>query len=113
MAFPKVSRVAFAAMIMSLAVSCVHAADTVLVMRHCARTTTPNVDGGAPGFNYMNNYTDQPWPAWPDNLAPYMCLPNGLTIVQGTGRFLAAQGKLPQVRVPRGTNCERGSRTRA
>lgn len=74
----------------------VHAAQTVLVMRHCARTTPNDVEGGAKGYDWANNYTAQPWPAWPDNLAPYLCLPNGLTIVKGTGTWLRLNGNLPQ-----------------
>ena len=75
-----------------------HAVETVLVMRHCVRSTTNHMEGGAPGFNSYDNYTAQPWPPWPDNLAPYLCLPNGLSIVQGTGKWLAAHGGLARVR---------------
>ena len=75
-----------------------HAVETVLVMRHCVRSTTNHMEGGAPGFNSYDNYTAQPWPPWPDNLAPYLCLPNGLSIVQGTGKWLAAHGGLAHVR---------------
>lgn len=69
------------------------AAQTVIIMRHCARTTPDNVNG-APGFNFAQNYTAKPWPAWPDNLPPYLCLPHGVEIVRGSGRWLAANANL-------------------
>lgn len=74
----------------------VDAARTVLVMRHCVRSTSNDVKGGAAGFGWADNYTAQPWPAWPDNLAPYLCLPNGVAILQGTGAWLRDNGNLPQ-----------------
>ena len=73
------------------------AASSVYVMRHCARTTPNKLDGGAKGFDWYNNYTANAWPAWPDNIQPELCLPNGLTIVEGTGAWLKASG-LAQVR---------------
>lgn len=61
-------------------------ASSVLVFRHCPRSTHANGIVDVPGFDYYNNYSEEEWPLWP---VPAMhCLPRGLDILQAQGRFL-------------------------
>ena len=65
------------------------AARTVLVMRHCLRSTPTTIDKGAVGFPSLDNYSAQPahaFPPWP--VAPYLCLPSGLSVVSSFGAQL-------------------------
>ena len=89
--------VALVAVVLVTAPMAAQSATSVFVMRHCARTTPNTLDGGDPQYTYYNNYTAINWPEWPNNLPAYQCLPNGLTIVQGSGKWLAAN-KIPTVR---------------
>lgn len=66
-----------------------YAADTVIVMRHCIRSTTFKEAGPYP---HADNYTAKPWPRWPvDNPEDYLCLPRGEDIITGEGRELAGE----------------------
>ncbi|CAJ1394923.1 unnamed protein product [Effrenium voratum] len=56
---------------------------SVLVFRHCPRSTKPELQGRT-----YNNYSQQPFPDFP--VAPMLCLPRGLDILQAQGRFLKA-----------------------
>ena len=45
---------------------------SVIIMRHCARSTPLTIDGGADGFGFLDNYTAHHVPVWP--VQPYQCL---------------------------------------
>lgn len=55
---------------------------SVVVLRHCARSTPYNVYG-AKAYSNVDNYTSTPFPAWP--VAAYQCLPRGIDIIEHLG----------------------------
>lgn len=63
-------------------------AHSVIVMRHCARATPWTLTGGAPGFPYYNNYSEELFPTWP--VPAYQCLPRGNQIVQAFGKNMVS-----------------------
>ena len=58
---------------------------SVLVYRHCVRSCKDTLVG-APGFDYLNNYSAQAFAPWP--VADYECLPEGITLVESAGTQL-------------------------
>lgn len=62
---------------------------SVIVMRHCLRSCPDVAKGGAPGFDWLANYTSPSHPMQPFEVAEYQCLPNGIALVEGIGRQLA------------------------
>lgn len=66
---------------------------TVLVMRHCIRSTPGDGIVDVKGFEFFDNYSSTPWPAF--GVPDYYCLPRGANIVKGTGKWLKRHGNLP------------------
>jgi hypothetical protein len=66
---------------------------TVLVMRHCVRSTPEGGISDIPGLPYYNNYSNIPWPSF--GVEDYFCLPRGIRIVEGSGKWLKQHGDLP------------------
>ena len=67
---------------------------TVVVIRHCARSTPSTTGSGDPKYRSFDNYTSHAFPPWP--VAPYQCLPHGVKIVQAEGAHLRALGQRPK-----------------
>ena len=68
---------------------------TVIVMRHCARSTPTNI--WEPKFKSFDNYTSpahHPFPKWP--VETYQCLPRGITILEEAAKSLLASVPLPR-----------------
>jgi hypothetical protein len=57
---------------------------TVIVMRHCVRTTPFSLDGEV--FPYFNDYSGRPFPDW--KYPAWQCVPRGLDIIAAEGEFL-------------------------
>ena len=45
---------------------------SVILLRHCARSTPLTIEGGADGYGFLDNYTSHRVPQWP--VKPYQCL---------------------------------------
>jgi len=67
---------------------------SVLVMRHCVRSTAEDGIFAVKGLHYYNNYSARPWP--PFHVPVMYCLPRGVQIVEGTGRWFKEHGDLPE-----------------
>ena len=69
---------------------------SVLVFRHCLRST-PTSAYGAPGFNEFNNYSSpqHQFPTWP--VPVYQCLPRGLVLNQAAGKQILSSLPTPIV----------------
>jgi hypothetical protein len=65
---------------------------TVIVMRHCARSTPLDGIRANASYEYMNNYSGQSWPVFP--VPPMFCLQQGTEIIEGQGRWWKAHGGL-------------------
>jgi hypothetical protein len=57
---------------------------TVIVMRHCVRTTPFTLDGEF--FPNFNDYSSRPFPDW--KYPAWQCVPRGLDMVVMEGEFL-------------------------
>lgn len=70
-------------------------ATTVLVMRHCSRSTSIQEVVPTPEltFRFDNNYSAQPWPEFGVPLET--CMPRGADIVEGQGKWMREHGGLP------------------
>eukprot|EP00927_Polykrikos_kofoidii_P047048 TRINITY_DN4113_c0_g1_i1.p1 TRINITY_DN4113_c0_g1~~TRINITY_DN4113_c0_g1_i1.p1 ORF type:complete len:406 (-),score=53.77 TRINITY_DN4113_c0_g1_i1:109-1326(-) len=66
---------------------------TVIVMRHCLRSTDDNDMIAIPGLSHSNDYSSQPWFEFP--VPAWFCLPRGEELLEAQGRQLKAQGGLP------------------
>lgn len=65
---------------------------TVIVMRHCVRSTDDGTLFGRPNLTHFDNYSHTSWPEFP---VPAMyCLPRGADIIVGEGKWLKAHGQL-------------------
>lgn len=65
---------------------------TVIVMRHCVRSTPGNEVDANHSYTYDNNYSHE---AWPPFIAPaWYCLPRGEDIVEAQGKWFASNGDL-------------------
>jgi len=66
---------------------------TVIVMRHCVRSTAVDSVEANPSYTYDNNYSSEAWPAFSE--PPMYCLPRGEEIIEAQGRWLSSKGGLP------------------
>jgi hypothetical protein len=57
---------------------------TVIVMRHCVRTTPFTLDGEL--FPDFNDYSSRPFPEW--KYPAWQCVPRGLDVIARQGAFL-------------------------
>ena len=57
---------------------------TVIVMRHCVRTTPFSLDGEV--FPHFNDYSALPFPDW--KYPAWQCVPRGLDMIATEGDFL-------------------------
>jgi len=67
----------------------VNALATVLIMRHCLRSCPSAAKGGADGFDFLSNYTSTSHEFASFPVEDYMCLPEGLTMVEAVGSSLS------------------------
>lgn len=67
---------------------------SVLVFRHCLRST-PTSAYGAPGYDQFNNYSSHQFPSWP--VPVYQCLPHGIDILQSAGKQIGPSLPSPVV----------------
>lgn len=67
---------------------------TVLVMRHCVRSTEDEGIFAVPNHTFYDNYSSQPWASFGNE--PMACLDRGLEIIRAQGKWLAQGGNLPQ-----------------
>merc|ERR1712216_483735 len=58
---------------------------SVLVIRHCLRST-PTTTYGAKGLDDFSNYSSDPFPGWP--VPAYQCLPDSLQLIRDVGHGL-------------------------
>ena len=65
----------------------------VYVLRHCVRSTGAAVKYGLPAYPRAENYTNRSLPAW--GVPAKYCTPSGVEILEGTGAWLVASGKVP------------------
>mmetsp|Transcript_140134 Transcript_140134/g.390702 ORF Transcript_140134/g.390702 Transcript_140134/m.390702 type:complete len:408 (+) Transcript_140134:56-1279(+) len=65
---------------------------TVVVMRHCVRSTPWDGVQAVPNHTNVNDYSKTPWPAF--SVPEMFCLPRGADIVEGQGRWWKANGGL-------------------
>jgi hypothetical protein len=77
-------RVFFACLAFSLASASVAITRTVIVMRHCVRTTPFTLDGEF--FPNFNNYSSRPFPEW--SYPAWQCVPRGLDMIAAQGAYL-------------------------
>lgn len=84
------------ALCLLLTVLCCDSATTVLVMRHCARSTEDDSIKTGPQLRYssVSSYSAKSWPAFP--VAEMYCLPRGADIVEAEGKWMRANGALPE-----------------
>lgn len=66
---------------------------TVIVMRHCIRSTDDNSMIAFPGWSHSKDYSSQPLFEFP--VPAWFCLPRGEELLEAQGRKLQAQGGLP------------------
>ena len=76
---------------------------TVVVLRHCVRSTSATVTHAIAGYTAPSDYSSLSAPAW--GVAPKMCTPAGLEIMEGTGadlrqRFVSDTASLAVVADP-------------
>eukprot|EP00747_Dinoflagellata_sp_TGD_P209731 gnl/TRDRNA2_/TRDRNA2_83107_c0_seq1.p1 gnl/TRDRNA2_/TRDRNA2_83107_c0~~gnl/TRDRNA2_/TRDRNA2_83107_c0_seq1.p1 ORF type:complete len:419 (-),score=68.68 gnl/TRDRNA2_/TRDRNA2_83107_c0_seq1:58-1314(-) len=82
---------------------------TVLVMRHCVRSTHENGIHDLKQYTFYNNYSENPWP--PFKVAPMYCLQRGLDIVEGSGKWFKEHVVLPEPLQVIADDCERDNLT--
>lgn len=65
---------------------------TVLVMRHCFRSTAHDGIKARPGLEYFSNYSAKPWAPFP--VPPMHCLDRGEQLIEAQGKWLKDHGNL-------------------
>jgi hypothetical protein len=65
---------------------------TVIVMRHCVRTTPFTLDGEF--FSQFGDYSSRPFPEW--KYPAWQCVPRGLDMIATQGAFLREKQPLAQ-----------------
>jgi hypothetical protein len=69
---------------LTVAVASVDITRTVIVMRHCVRTTPFTLDGEV--FPNFNDYSARPFPDW--KYPAWQCVPRGLDMIASQGAYL-------------------------
>jgi len=67
---------------------------SVLVMRHCVRSTPEEGIKAVPGFENFNSYSASQWPTFP--VTSMSCLPRGLKLMEASGKWLRDRWLLPE-----------------
>jgi hypothetical protein len=76
----------------TIAIAAVNITRTVIVMRHCVRTTPFTLDGEI--FPDFNDYSSRPFPDW--KYPAWQCVPRGLDMIATQGAFLRDEKTLAQ-----------------
>jgi len=82
---------------------------TVIVMRHCVRSTPEDGISDVDGLPYFNNYSQASWAAF--DVPAYFCMPRGAELIASAGKWLAKYGSLPQPVQVIADDCERDWQT--